>query len=240
MNMFDQIYGTDLVYVPDCWKLCKDAHCCSFQRYKARFRIIGAKPAQELPLLPGEYEYLEEHGYLEQFKDFDHRVLNYSFGSREIKIESIVSRRPNCACDHDTRTTICRLYPLMPVYDVTGRLLGTDKIGTYEVLEQEEGLNPACMVTGLPFEQLSKFLAIASAISSNPKALFYISAYRLANRHLQSRIATLKKQQSGDAFAIFEMNLLRGKLIDWTQLEEELVTLADSFAAKYGDDFLCQ
>jgi hypothetical protein len=37
---FDKIYATDLVYRPGCWQLCGDAHCCNFNRYRARFKII--------------------------------------------------------------------------------------------------------------------------------------------------------------------------------------------------------
>jgi hypothetical protein len=109
-DAFHQIYSTDLEYVPACWKLCGDAHCCSFARYKAKFKLIARKPFQELPLLPGEYEFLASRGWLKQFGDYDHQVSSYSFGSRSMRIESNVSRRPSCACDHATRPTIYRLY----------------------------------------------------------------------------------------------------------------------------------
>jgi hypothetical protein len=117
---------------------------------------------------------LSQRGYLKQFGDFDHREMTYAFGDRSIKIESIISRRPHCACDHGTRTTICRLYPLMPAFDVGGRLTGIDTVGTYEVLEKEEGLARACRVDSLPFEQMAKFISITALISADPKALFYI------------------------------------------------------------------
>ena len=60
----ERIYSTDLTFVPNCWKLCGDAHCCSFSRYKAKFRMIAKTPFQELPLLPGEYEFLAAKGWL--------------------------------------------------------------------------------------------------------------------------------------------------------------------------------
>ncbi len=71
---FEQIYATDLVYVPECWKLCGDAHCCNFARYKSRFKMIGCTPFQELPLLPGEYEFLASKNWLNQFGEHDHVV----------------------------------------------------------------------------------------------------------------------------------------------------------------------
>ncbi len=95
---FDKIYSTDLVYQPDCWQLCGDAHCCNFSRYKAKFKLIAKNHFQELPLLPGEYDYLETRGCLTQFSDFEHKVIEYTLDHRSIQVESIVSRRPNCAC----------------------------------------------------------------------------------------------------------------------------------------------
>jgi hypothetical protein len=124
--VFDVVYETDLVYVSDCWKLCGDAHCCSFSRYKSRFKMIARTPFQELPLLPGEYDYLRARGWDAQFGEHEHKVVEFSVGDLEIRAESIVSYKSGCACDHDTRPTICRLYPLLPVYDARGALVGVD------------------------------------------------------------------------------------------------------------------
>jgi hypothetical protein len=61
--MFDTIFATDLVYERNCHTLCGDAHCCHFRRYK------GEGSLHQLPLLPGEYEYMQNRGYLSQYKD---------------------------------------------------------------------------------------------------------------------------------------------------------------------------
>src|SRR5262245_3943711 len=143
-SVFDEIYSTDLRYLKDCWTLCGDAHCCSFARYKARFRMLARTPFQELPLLPGEYEYLKEKGWLAQFGDFDHKVVEIVLKAGRMHVESIISRRPQCACDHDIRPTVCRLYPLLPTYDIYGRVTGTVNLGIYEELERIQGLEPAC------------------------------------------------------------------------------------------------
>jgi hypothetical protein len=121
------IYGLDLVYEKDCWKLCGDAHCCNFARHKSRFKFMGKKPFQELPLLPGEYEFMRDRGWLAQFQDHVHKKQVFALdGQRAMTIESIVSHRPGCACDHATRPTICRLYPLFPVLDIEGRITGIE------------------------------------------------------------------------------------------------------------------
>ena len=39
--------------------------------------MIARTPFQELPLLPGEYEFLDSKGWLLQFGDYDHKVTKF-------------------------------------------------------------------------------------------------------------------------------------------------------------------
>jgi hypothetical protein len=70
---WDAVHAIDLVYVQDCHRLCGDAHCCSFARHKARFRMLAQQPFQELPLLPGEYEHMAARGAWAQFGECERR-----------------------------------------------------------------------------------------------------------------------------------------------------------------------
>ena len=231
---FETIYATDLVYVPDCWRLCGDAHCCSFARHKARFRLIGSGGGQELPLLPGEYAFLRDRGWLAQFQDHEHRAYDYVYPGGVLRVETILSRRAGCACDHGTRPTICRLYPLVPVYDPDGAVVSVHHGGVYEALERQAGLDPACRLEAIPFPELQKFLAVAAAIARDPAALFHVSAYLVALRHLEARLAALRGDASADVFRLFESNLLTGRLLDHDRLREDLGRLARRFEDRYG------
>jgi hypothetical protein len=233
---FTAIYATDLVYVPDCWKLCGDAHCCSFSRYKAKFNFIAKSPFQELPLLPGEYEFLSARGWLAQFEPFEHREFTFELDAGVMKIESLVSRKAGCPCHHHTRTTICRLYPFLPVFDVSGRLIRTERIGIYEEMEHIEAMEPACKVTGLPADQMDKFLAISNSISLDLKHLFYISAYRIAKRHVAGILRVKRAQTNADIFAVFENAFIRRQLMEPQKLKLELDQLFAEFSAHYGAD----
>jgi hypothetical protein len=112
------------------------------------------------------------------------------------------------------------------VFDVDGRLIGTESFGMYEVLEELEDLERACKLTDLPFGEINKFMALASAISSDPKALFYVSAYRIAKHHLEERLQGLCGGTKASYFRVFENNLLTNKLIDHRVLGEEPAELA--------------
>lgn len=238
INSYDKIYETDLVYIRNCWTLCGDAHCCSFSRYKAKFNFIARSHFQELPLLPYEYEYLAHKGWLTQFGDFDHKVIDYPLDNWTMKIESIISRRPNCACNHETRPTVCKLYPLLPVFDLEGRVIGIDSFGVYEELEEMDNLEPACKLTSLPFEELKKFLLVTGEIGRNPTVLFYISAYRIAKQHIRVQLSKARAAKSTkSSFSLFETALIRNQLINHSELKAQFNTLANRFREQYGSQF---
>lgn len=235
--LFEALYATDLVYQPDCWKLCGDAHCCSFRRHKAKFRMLGHGGGHDLPLLPGEFEFLESKGWHTQFADYQRHRQVYDFGPAAAIFDVVSSRRPGCACDHDTRTVICRLYPLLPVFDADGHLASTEILGVYEELEQLEGIAPACQLSAVPFGQMNLFLRICGLIGSSPHLLFHLAAYRAAKRHVFARLAETKAGTGKSAFALFEGAFLRKRLFDHPTLKAELADLYGRFEGRYGSRF---
>jgi hypothetical protein len=236
-HVFDQIYETDLVFVSDCWKLCGDAHCCNFSRYKSNFKLLARTHFQELPLLPGEFEYMKDHGRLDQFGDYELKTVEFDIGDYVFRAESIISRKQGCACDHNIRPTICRLYPLLPCYEPNGRLIGTERVGIYEEIEQLAGMSPACQLSAIPFDQLQSFLSIANVIAASPLQLFYIMAYRLTKNHVARQLGRRFEDSERDIFSVFEAGLFRNKLVRPARLRRQLQTLFRTFQAEYGEDF---
>ena len=233
-ELYERLYQADLTYTADCWKLCGDAHCCSFARHKARFRLLAQTGAQELPLLPGEFDFLTSKGWDRQFGDYERRVVDYDFGGGVVRLDAVASRRPRCACDHDTRTVVCRLYPLLPVFDVGGRLLETEPLGLYEELERLDGMAPACRVSELPLEQLNVFVKVCALLGSSPVLLFHLAAYRIAKRHVREHLAQRKAATGKSAFTLFESAFLRRTLFDHDAMRLELAALHAAFVGHYG------
>jgi hypothetical protein len=235
--LYERVYATDLVYQPDCWKLCGDAHCCNFRRYKAKFRLLARGDSHDLPLLPGEFEFLEARGWQGQFRDFLRHTQVYDFGPASVVLDTVSSFRPGCRCDHDTRTVICRLYPLLPVFDIEGRLVTTEAIGVFEELELLEGLAPACQISTLPVAQMNLFLGICELLASNPVLLFHLAAYRAAKRHVFDRLAERKASTGKSAFSLYEGAFLRNRLFDHDVLKPELAAMYERFESRYGEGF---
>ncbi len=243
--VFDALYDTDLVYRSGCWTLCGDAHCCSFRRHKARFRLMARDAGQELPLLPGEFDYLAARGWTRQFEPFERERTVHDFGPARLVVDRVTSRREGgCACDHGTRTTVCRLYPLLPVLGPDGGLVATERLGLYEELEALDGAEPACRIDSVPFDQLRLLLRIAGLIGSEPVLAFHLEAYRIAKRHVAERLrasmtppAESAAAPARSAFQAFEAAYLRRRLFDRPALDTELADLWTRFRERHGDAF---
>ena len=238
-STFDRIYKTDLVYAPNCWQLCGDAHCCNFTRYKSAMSILG-RSLQELPLLPGEFEFLSARGWIKRFANVQHRVIEFPLSLGVMRLEFLVGHSQSCACEHDTRTTVCRLYPLLPIYDLLGRVTGVDmSFGIFEEIEAIDQTPRACKLDQIPFSELGKFLTISNAIAQNPTQLFYVMAYQIAKIHAAEQLRRAKQgaKPGTSTLRIFEGLYALGRLMDGSLMRVRLDALSDEFARRYGEGF---
>jgi len=239
-SAFETIYSTDLVYAPDCWKLCGDAHCCNFRRYKSQMSILGKQHFQELPLLPGEIDFLRARGWLDRFANVEHRRIEFPLRRGVMKIDLLIGRSDICACSHDTRTAACRLYPLLPVFDTHCKLIGADaRFGFYEEIEAIGASPRACKIENVPFGELNKFLNVCTAIAEHPTMVFYLMAYRLAKAHAAERLRSARQSAPSDVstLRIFEGLFALKQLIDVAAIRQRLDLLADEFSQRYEDAF---
>ncbi|MDB5321396.1 MAG: hypothetical protein JWN40_3027 [Phycisphaerales bacterium] len=242
LRRFDIIYASDLVYSPGCWTLCGDANCCNFGRYKSQMKLLGRSHAQELPLLPGEFEYLQHKGWLGEFPGGEHRVVEYPLACGTMRLEFMVgTSSAGCACRHATRTTVCRLYPLLPLFDIDGRLTGVDpNFGIFEELESLDALPRACQLTTIPFGEMDKFLAITAAIGQDPTTVFYATAYHLTKAHARAQLAAAQASQGArqiSGLALFEGLFALKRLLDQNVLRAQVEELAGRFRDRYGAAF---
>ena len=233
---FDRIFATDLRYVPDCYTLCGDAHCCNYARYKQRFMLLGGGD-HELPLMPGEFDYMRTRGYLGQFGDYKLKEVAFAIDQGMLRYQAIVSKRAGCVCDQQTRATLCRLYPLFPQYDVSGALVGVESVGIYEELERLDGLDQACRIGSIPIAEMDAFIGLATHIGSDPVAVFHMEAFRHAKAAAAASVKHAMEASGKSAFRTFELLVLRARLFDTEAIRQELSALAARFAEYHGSRF---
>lgn len=241
--VFDTIYATDLLFSEKCWALCGDAHCCTFSRYQR-----GDDVRQDLILLPLEYEYMNLKGYIEQYANLQHYAQRYALSHATLCFEtlSIKSNRGGCPCTHEIRPTTCRLYPMLPVFELDVGLVGIERYyGLEDEIEKVTGMRSACRIESISPAERKNFLRITTAIFSEPNCLFHVMAYDCVRRHVQS---ALQRKQVADpiepttegvsrARTLLGMDLLDGELFDVAELKSDLDTLAQRFCQKFGPEF---
>jgi hypothetical protein len=240
-DIYDQIYRTDLVFREGCWRLCGDAHCCHFARYKPQL----TQGFHEIPLLPGEWEYLNTTGYIRQYGDYRRLTLGVQLRVGSLVYESLRISTTHCPCSHDIRPTICRLYPLLPIYSATAGLIGVDtRVTIFDIIEEALDLPRSCKIDEIPLNELQKFMTLTRALGSEPVLVFHLMAYKLVKDVFQNALlqklslegtAAMPAEQ-GALFMAYQQDLVT-KVVDWSSVKAQLNELGDSFRRLHGSSF---
>jgi hypothetical protein len=241
-DVFDAIYSIDLVFRPSCWTLCSDAHCCHFSRYKS-----AADPAfHEIPLLPGEWEYLNRTGHIHQYADYRRLTLDVRLATGVLAYDSLRIPAAQCPCTHNIRPTICRLYPLLPVYSATAGLIGVDtRVTLFDVIEEVLELPRVCRIGEIPLSELQKFMELTRVLGSEPVLVFHLMAYKLVKDVLRKyllQMVTATGRPTGSAEELAEritalQRDLVVKAVNWRAVQTELDGLGNQFRSLYGPSF---
>ena len=240
--IYDEIYATDLVFEPGCWRRCGDAHCCHFSRYKSE-----QEPGfHEIPLLPGEWEYLHTRGHIQQYPDYRRLALEVPLSTGVLTYQSLRIPTLQCPCAHDLRPTICRLYPLLPVYSATAGLIGIDtRLTLFDVIEEVLELPRGCRIEAIPLGELQKFMGLTRALGSEPVLVFHLMAYKLVKdilcRALQQIVAaagrpTGSRAQIAERITTYQRDLVV-KVVNWGTVKAELNELGRQFRSIHGPSF---
>jgi len=220
-ELFDVIYSTDVAFVKDCWKLCGDAHCC--------------KNNDNPPLLPGEYDYLLQRNLLSSFEKHTHTESKFTVAKGVVKYEALSFKPGGCKCKNDSRLSVCRLYPLRPIYSVEHGLIGVvEGMGVSDILEEMFQKEKSCKVNMVSFKEISKFVYIANAIYRQPDAFQAIMMYNIVHEHFKN--AMLKRTLDMDPNEIAEFSnkpYLLLRVLGSKELKKEIDQFHEEFEKHY-------
>ncbi|MFK8114803.1 MAG: hypothetical protein AB8B91_21560 [Rubripirellula sp.] len=233
---FDVVFATDLVYQADCWKLCGDGHCCHFSRYK---KNSSEQDYQSLPLLAGEYEYMKRRGYLQQYSEMELQRTSIDVEDGEWNIDMLRVRvDASCPCDHNLRPTVCRIYPLWPIFSAQQGLVGiSTSPSQFEVMEKLGGLESACKVSGTSFAEFQKFLAICTAISANPRVMFSVMMMGLCRDLFEEKLHTTMQTHKVNMFQAMAMQVKENAFVDEAECSRQTSAMVSEFKTKFGSRF---
>ena len=234
-SAYEQIFSVDMVYGAQCWKLCGDGHCCHFSRY----RRADESPVQEFPLFDGEYDFMASRGLLSQYASYDSHIWDVDLSVGQYRFQTLrVPTLGSCPCEHSLRPTVCRLYPLLPKFELGKGVTAFDDCFTmYEEAEKLAGIPRACQIRSVNTTEINKLMRIASALYEAPRCLFSVMAYALQKKHVLARVVSHMAFQGQPVHrALFELEQSEN-LIDKDTLSDELDALAGDFAAYFGPAF---
>lgn len=236
---YDVIYATDLVYQPACHQLCGDAHCCHYDRYK-RFGPPEERGTTVIPMLAGEYQWLDERGLLGQYPSHERQRSVFAGRGADYVFEVLKVPAPEgCPCDHDRRPTLCRLYPVLPLFEPGRGLVGLDtNFGVFEEIEDLAGTPRACPLTATSFAQVQLLLRICAAISADPHCLFSLMAYAGSKRQFRRRVSDRMSARGISAYHALGELMAAGEVVDRGELASELDELLGRFRSVHGADFV--
>lgn len=234
-SKFEQLYKIELTYVPECWKLCGDGHCCHLTRYRN-----NPKQMQPLPLMPGELQFMQKTGYINQYSNPKVRSQRFEFEFGPLYFDQLEVDLKNggCPCTHDIRPTICRMYPFLPTFDPKAGVTGFDPNFTvYEEAEEHLHAPRVCQVTEIPTDkkpQLDQFLKI---LTSEPLFMFYLSVYRRIKMAFASEIDALSgvKDVKTGVEAASKNLIFKLKTGKAPEVIRDINSLADRYKSAFGD-----
>ena len=123
---------------------------------------------------------------------------------------------------------------MLPLVDFDGNLTGVDRLGMYDVLEEVEGEERICQIEAVADAEMNKLRTITEAITASPAGLFSLMAMKAAQDHLRVRLGALRGEGQSSVYTLFEMALLRGRLLDRGELSTVLEDLAARVEARHG------
>jgi len=217
---FDEAYKTSWFSVDRCWISC-GSHCCTFRSIVKHFRLFR-DPGAVLPLFPGEFEFLEAKGVLQQgFKETRREVnvpIPGSSGDQAGFSFDFVTCRLEGACSFPQwRPLVCRLYPLLPRIDDAGHVLNFLPIAYQDLFWKDLGVEDPCLVR-LNAKFQEETLRSLECLLSKRMGRFCLGAASIVMEAIYRRVSESAREEiaSGpDAFfRRLEAMSLRGQLFD--------------------------
>lgn len=216
----------------NCWETC-NSYCCN-------------KKELIIPLFPGEYKFLEKNNLLEKDFEESHRQFKFNVKNTTFKIDTIICKLKGKCVYHQNRPVICKLFPLFPVVQDDGKIIGIEILDPFDmfwgyIFEDNRLLaNPCTLVSALNPKLITQFINLCNNILLYPINIFYIMLSHIYKRNLFDLIINKYPhllKEGPDIFFQKYKPFLRMKNMDTAKLKHEAEELFDKFTSHWGGDW---
>lgn len=238
---WSEIYNTEFVNAPECWKTCGGYCCKNF--YGEHFKILD-KSGVSLPLLEKEYLHYQSIGGISNITT---PAKKRTFHLPNGKSFSIYLLSCNCGglCNpHGHRPLICRIYPYFPIVDQFGTILGFEFSALMDLFYREPKTTHKCTLVREEETRIQNDLRSSlKPLLRDPEVVFIFRVLKLLVDRLKAKMGGYMDNLSEDELKRFiskyEWLVLSGKPWKDSAFSDEIVVIYDEVKAAFNNqDFL--
>ena len=240
-NIWKDVYNTEYIYSPNCWKSCNGYCCKNF--YGEHYKILD-KNGVALPLLASEYAYYKSIGGI---SNITQPAKQRDFTLNNGKTLSLFLLSCSCGglCDpHGARPLICRIYPYFPVVNAKGEILDFEYAALMDLFYRNPEESHKCTLVREHAQRVKNELREnLKPLLKSPEIIFVFMTLKLLVDRLKEKmdgyIHDIPEEKKGRFIQKYEWMILSGK--PWRNNDfTQAVTQAyeDVKNAHGGKDFL--
>ncbi len=239
--LWKEVYATEYIYSPDCWKSCNGYCCKNF--YGEQYKILD-KSGVVLPLLASEYAYYQSIGGISNITA-PAKKRDFKLGNGKVLSIYLLS----CSCGglcspHGARPLICRIYPYFPIVNAQGDIKDFEYAALMDLFYRKPEENHKCTLVREHAERTKKELREnLKPILQSPEIIFtFMTLHLLVNRlkeKMGEYLDDLPEDKRGRFIQKYEWMILSGKPWSDTQFSSDVTAAYEAVKAAHGGvDFL--
>lgn len=239
--IWQEVYKTEYVDAPECWKTCGGYCCKNF--YGEHFNILD-KTGVSLPLLEKEYEHYKKIGGIRNITTPAKKRTFYLKNGKSFSIYLLSCHCGGLCEPHGHRPLICRIYPYFPVVDSSGTILDFEYAALMDLFYRDPEKDHNCTLVREQSRNLKQSLAISlRPLMRDPEVVFvFLCLKELVDRlkeKVGSYINTLDETQLKKFINKYEWMILTGKPWKDSAFSKRIDAIYDEVKAAFGNkDFL--
>ena len=237
-----EIEATVFAWEDQCWLTCNGGYCCGNSHPKEfNFRIFRLD-ASAIVYLGEEYDWMVANGAAPP-SDMRKREFSFDFGGpRPLRAVVVDCDRKGLCEGCLIKPLQCRIYPFIPVFDDTAKLVDLYPGSMYDLTFLKTDDQTPCTVWQTKREPyLVNWQKLpAFDLLRHPLIMFYFAAYKaFADIYLEmlGDSKTLAGLEGEDFWSAWEFQYLGRKLFDIPRIKSEIFAIYQQFEARYGDFF---
>ena len=239
---WEKLHQQPFLYEDGCWTTCGGGFCCSNDHPDFSFNFIPMQ-GTTIIYMEDEYRYLKSIGKVPELRVAGEAPMEFvvSLGDgKELKLLHTTCRLLGRCDGVFQKPLLCRLYPVLPVFDVAGTLEEVIPGSIFDLTFDLIASPTPCTVHGRSGEYLRQWTAKPELIDSlrHPYIMLYLRVAKIFSEAYRAGLSgnqRLTKLKGKSFWSRWELSYLTGKLADSQRITSEAATAYRELRTHYGE-----